>query len=75
MLSVLNICVSDPPPCPIGGAVGAAGSVLFTFLVGMLWTHYALLIFLASGSAYILTLFAFQWRAPATLRTETISAD
>jgi ACS family hexuronate transporter-like MFS transporter len=58
----------------IGGATGAAGSVVFTFLVGMLWTHYALLIFLAAGSAYILTLFAFQWRAPAPLRVEQISA-
>ena len=59
----------------IGGAVGAAGSVLFTFLVGVLWTHYALLIFLASGSAYVLTLFAFQWRAPATPATEQGSAN
>jgi MFS transporter, ACS family, hexuronate transporter len=59
----------------IGGAVGAAGSVLFTFLVGMLWTNYALLIFLASGSAYLFSLFAFQWRAPAQLATEQVSAD
>jgi MFS transporter, ACS family, hexuronate transporter len=59
----------------IGGAVGAVGSVLFTFLVGVLWTHYALLIFLAAGSAYVLTLFAFQWRAPATLAPEQVSAD
>jgi MFS transporter, ACS family, hexuronate transporter len=51
----------------IGGAVGAMGSVIFTFLVGLLWGNYSLLIFLAAGSAYILTLFAFQWRAPATL--------
>jgi MFS transporter, ACS family, hexuronate transporter len=58
----------------IGGAAGAAGSVVFTFLVGVLWTHYALLIFLAAGSAYILTLFAFQWRAPAPLKTEQVSA-
>jgi MFS transporter, ACS family, hexuronate transporter len=59
----------------IGGAVGAAGSVLFTFLVGLLWTHYALLIFLASGCAYVLTLFAFQWRLPSTPLTEQVSAD
>ena len=59
----------------IGGAVGAAGSVIFTFLVGLLWTNYALLIFLASGSAYLLTLFAFQWRAPAPVAAEHISAD
>ena len=59
----------------IGGAVGAAGSVLFTFLVGLLWTNYALLIFFAAGSIYVLTLFAFQWRAPAPLPVEQISAD
>jgi len=34
-----------------------------------------LLIFLAAGSAYILTLFAFQWRAPAPLQAEQVSAD
>jgi MFS transporter, ACS family, hexuronate transporter len=56
----------------IGGAVGAMGSVLFTFLVGLLWTNYSLLIFLAAGSAYVLTLFAFQWRAPKGL--EPLSA-
>jgi MFS transporter, ACS family, hexuronate transporter len=59
----------------IGGAVGAVGSVFFTFMVGLLWTNYALLIFLASGSAYLLTLFAFQWRAPAAAAVEHISAD
>jgi MFS transporter, ACS family, hexuronate transporter len=48
----------------IGGAAGSAGSVLFTALVGLLWTNHALLIFLASGSAYLFALFAFQWRAP-----------
>jgi MFS transporter, ACS family, hexuronate transporter len=52
----------------IGGAAGAAGSVVFTFLVGMLWTHYALLIFFAAGSAYLFSLFAFQWRAPTADR-------
>jgi ACS family hexuronate transporter-like MFS transporter len=59
----------------IGGAVGAVGSVIFTFMVGLLWTNYALLIFFASGSAYLLTLFAFQWRAPAPVAAEHISAD
>jgi hypothetical protein len=44
-------------------------------LVGVLWTHYALFIFLAAGSAYLLTLFAFQWRAPAALAAEHVSAD
>ncbi len=50
----------------IGGAVGAAGSMIFTFLVGLLWTNHALPIFFVSGSAYLLALFAFQWRAPKT---------
>jgi ACS family hexuronate transporter-like MFS transporter len=53
----------------IGGAMGSAGSVLFTFLVGLVWTHHALLIFLASGSAYVFALFAFQWRAPRSLNS------
>jgi MFS transporter, ACS family, hexuronate transporter len=53
----------------IGGAMGSAGSVLFTFLVGLLWTHHAILIFLASGSAYLFALFAFQWRAPRSLQS------
>jgi ACS family hexuronate transporter-like MFS transporter len=48
----------------IGGAMGSAGSVLFTFMVGMLWENHALLIFLASGSAYLFSVFAFQWRSP-----------
>jgi MFS transporter, ACS family, hexuronate transporter len=59
----------------IGGAVGAAGSVVFTFLVGQLWTNYSLIIFLACGTMYLLTLFAFQWRAPAPLVVEHVSAD
>ncbi len=53
----------------IGGAMGSAGSVVFTFFVGMLWANHALLIFLASGTAYLFSLFAFQWRAPAAERT------
>jgi MFS transporter, ACS family, hexuronate transporter len=59
----------------IGGAAGAAGSVLFTFLVGILWTNHALLIFFASGSAYLFALFAFQWRAPALVAAQGVSAD
>ena len=59
----------------IGGATGAAGSVIFTFLVGLLWAHYSILIFLAAGSAYVLTLFAFQWRTPASLTTEPVAAS
>jgi ACS family hexuronate transporter-like MFS transporter len=47
----------------IGGATGAAGSVVFTFLVGLLWVNHSLLIFCASGSAYLFSLFAFQWRS------------
>jgi ACS family hexuronate transporter-like MFS transporter len=59
----------------IGGAVGAAGSVIFTFLVGELWANYSLVIFLTAGSIYLLTLFAFQWRAPAPVTPEHVSAD
>jgi MFS transporter, ACS family, hexuronate transporter len=59
----------------IGGAAGGAGSVVFTFLVGQLWANYSLVIFLACGSMYLLTLFAFQWRAPARVAPEQVSAD
>ena len=59
----------------IGGAAGGAGSVVFTFLVGQLWANYSLVIFLACGSMYLLTLFAFQWRAPARFVPEHVSAD
>lgn len=48
----------------IGGAVGSVGSTLFTYLVGVLWTSHPLLIFAAAGSAYLLTLIAFQWNLP-----------
>ncbi len=53
----------------IGGAMGSAGSVVFTFFVGMLWANHSLLIFLASGTAYLFALFLFQWRAPAAEQT------
>jgi ACS family hexuronate transporter-like MFS transporter len=59
----------------IGGAIGAVGSVFFTFMVGQLWANYALVIFLIAGSIYLLTLFAFQWRAPAVVVPEHVSAD
>jgi MFS transporter, ACS family, hexuronate transporter len=59
----------------IGGAVGAVGSVFFTFMVGQLWANYALVIFLVAGSIYLLTLFAFQWRAPALVAPEHVAAD
>jgi MFS transporter, ACS family, hexuronate transporter len=59
----------------IGGAAGGAGSVVFTFLVGQLWANYSRVIFLACGSMYLLTLFAFQWRAPARVVPEHVSAD
>jgi ACS family hexuronate transporter-like MFS transporter len=49
----------------IGGAVGGACSALFTSFVGILWTNHALLIFYAAGTAYLITLFAFQWKSPA----------
>jgi MFS transporter, ACS family, hexuronate transporter len=53
----------------IGGAVGAAGSTVFTTVIGLLWTHHSLLLFFAAGFAYLITLAAFQWklRTPAPL--------
>ena len=46
----------------IGGAVGAAGSTVFTTLIGLLWTHHSLLLFFVAGFAYLITLAAFQWK-------------
>jgi ACS family hexuronate transporter-like MFS transporter len=46
----------------IGGAVGAAGSTVFTTLIGLLWTHHSLLLFFGAGFAYLITLAAFQWK-------------
>jgi MFS transporter, ACS family, hexuronate transporter len=57
----------------IGGAVGSVGSTLFTTLVGVLWTNHALLIFFAAGSAYLLTLIAFQWRAPVLASQDRVA--
>jgi ACS family hexuronate transporter-like MFS transporter len=59
----------------IGGATGAVGSVFFTFMVGQLWANYAIVIFLTAGSIYLLTLFAFQWRAPAQAVAEHVPAN
>jgi MFS transporter, ACS family, hexuronate transporter len=57
----------------IGGAVGSVGSTIFTTLVGVLWTNHALLIFFAAGSAYLLTLIAFQWRAPVLASQDRVA--
>ena len=46
----------------IGGAVGAAGSTVFTTVIGLLWTHHSLLLFFGAGFAYLITLAAFQWK-------------
>jgi ACS family hexuronate transporter-like MFS transporter len=46
----------------IGGAVGAAGSTVFTTVIGLLWTHHSLLLFFGAGFAYLLTMAAFQWK-------------
>lgn len=54
----------------IGGAVGSLGSSLFTSLVGILWTHHALIVFLAGGGAYLIALAAFQWRLPVPVDEE-----
>lgn len=57
----------------IGGAVGCAGSTVFTGVVGILWTHHSLLIFFAAGLAYVVTMAAFQWRSPAPIQEEAVS--
>lgn len=44
----------------IGGAVGSIGSTAFTTLVGMLWSHHPLALFLIAGSVYLLALLLFQ---------------
>jgi ACS family hexuronate transporter-like MFS transporter len=44
----------------IGGAVGSIGSTAFTALVGELWTHHPLALFLIAGLAYVGTLVIFQ---------------
>ncbi len=44
----------------IGGAVGSVGGALFTSVTGLLWTNHSLLIFVASASAYLLSMAAFQ---------------
>jgi ACS family hexuronate transporter-like MFS transporter len=46
----------------IGGAVGAAGSTVFTTVIGLLWTHHSLLLFFGAGFAYLITLATFQWK-------------
>jgi ACS family hexuronate transporter-like MFS transporter len=50
----------------IGSAVGALGSAIAITMVGILWTHYPLLIFFVAGFAYLLSLVAFQRKVPAT---------
>ena len=44
----------------IGGAMGAVGSTIFTTVIGVLWTHHALLIFFLVGFAYLIAMAAFQ---------------
>ena len=44
----------------IGGAVGSIGSTAFTTLVGVLWTHHPLTLFVIAGSVYLLALVFFQ---------------
>uniref|UniRef100_A0A372IT14 MFS transporter n=1 Tax=Paracidobacterium acidisoli TaxID=2303751 RepID=A0A372IT14_9BACT len=58
----------------IGGAVGAVGSTLFTTLVGIVWRKYSLLVFVAGGFAYLITLMAFQWRPPVPMTDEEARA-
>ena len=44
----------------IGGAVGSIGSTAFTTLVGILWTHHPLALFVIAGSVYLIALLLFQ---------------
>ena len=44
----------------IGAAVSSIASGLAITLVGVLWTHYSLLIFFIAGFAYLFTMVAFQ---------------
>ena len=59
----------------IGGAVGAAGSVLFTFLVGLVVDQLCAADFLRGWFHLSAHAVAFQWRAPAPLAAEQVSAD
>jgi ACS family hexuronate transporter-like MFS transporter len=44
----------------IGAAVSSIASGLAITLVGVLWTHYSLLIFFIAGFAYLFSMVAFQ---------------
>jgi ACS family hexuronate transporter-like MFS transporter len=58
----------------IGAAIGAIGSSLAITLVGLLWTHYSLLIFFIAGFAYLFTMLAFQRTVPGSVPDETAGA-
>jgi len=58
----------------IGAAVGSIGSSLAITLVGVLWTHYSLLIFFIAGFAYWFSMIAFQRKNSSSAPDGTASA-
>ena len=54
----------------IGGAIGCVGSAVCTVVVGELWTRHSLLIFVAAGFAYSISLACFQWKTPPRFEEE-----
>lgn len=56
----------------IGGAIGSIGSTAFTTLVGVLWTHHPLTLFLISGSVYLVALVLFQIGLGGTGPAQTV---
>jgi ACS family hexuronate transporter-like MFS transporter len=58
----------------IGAAVGSIGSSLAITLVGILWTHYSLLIFFIAGFAYWFSMLAFQRKVSTSAPDESASA-
>ncbi len=59
----------------IGAAVSSIASGLAITLIGILWTHYSLLIFFIAGFAYLFTMLAFQRKVPGSSLDETARAQ
>jgi ACS family hexuronate transporter-like MFS transporter len=58
----------------IGAAVSSIGSGLAITMIGILWTHYSLLIFFIAGFAYWFTMLAFQRKATTSAPDEAAGA-
>ncbi len=54
----------------IGAAIGSIGSSLAITAVGLLWTHYSLLIFFIAGFAYLFSMVAFQRKGSDSAASE-----